>query len=378
MKPVLEFVRHDPLSVLLPVLVLFLTIAAGRLVKGIVFKLLHRWAAHSKSHVGTIVVRSLEGPFMIWVLILGLHLGTQSSALPRRWMTPLEQLLLVLWIISLAIMLSRLLGNIIRYHGADIPGAMPVTTLTQNLAQIGVAIMALLVLLNLLGIPIAPILTALGVGGLAVALALQDTLSNLFAGFYVAIARQVRLNDYIKLNTGEEGYVNDITWRSTIIRTLNQNMIIVPNAKLAQAIVTNYYLPEKRLAISVTVSVSCDSDTDLVERVLLEEAVKASGEIPGMLADPAPSVAFEPGFGESSLGFSVNCSVAEFAEQFRVRQQLRKRILRRFLQEKIEMPYPTRTIYLQQAGGSPALPESESPPPASPQRPAAPPSSASA
>src|SRR5262249_36133336 len=184
-----------------------------------------------------------------------LHLATQSSELPPRWMTRLAQLLLVLWIVSLAIMLSRLLGNIIRYYGSDIPGAMPVTTLTQNLAQIGVVILAFMVLLNLLGIPIAPILTALGVGGLAVALALQDTLSNLFAGFYVAIARQVRLNDYIKLNTGEEGYVSDITWRSTTIRTLGYNMIIIPNSKLAQAVVTNYYLPEKKMSIQVLVSV---------------------------------------------------------------------------------------------------------------------------
>ena len=77
-----------------------------------------------------------------------------------------------------------------------------------------------MIILNQLHVSIAPILTALGVGGLAVALALQDTLSNLFAGFYVAVAGQVRLGDYIvKLDTGEEGYVTDISWRTTTIRT---------------------------------------------------------------------------------------------------------------------------------------------------------------
>src|SRR5581483_3836054 len=208
----------------------------------------------------------------------------------------------------------RLLGNIIRYAGSDIPGAMSVTTLTQNLAQIGVVILALMVLLNLLGIPIAPILTALGVGGLAVALALQDTLSNLFAGFYIAIARQVRLGDYIKLNSGEEGYVSDITWRSTTIRTLNNNMIIIPNSKLAQAIVTNFYLPEKRLSVQLQVGVDCNSDIDQVERVLLEEATAAIGQIQGLLPEPAPTVTFEPGFADFSLVFSVGCHVQEFAD----------------------------------------------------------------
>ena len=113
-----------------------------------------------------------------------------------------------------------------------------------------------LILLNHFNVSITPILTALGVGGLAVALALQDTLSNLFGGFYVAVAGQVRLGDYIKLNTGEEGYVTDIGWRCTTLPGTANNMIIVPNAKLAQAIVTNYYLPEKRMAANFQLTVA--------------------------------------------------------------------------------------------------------------------------
>jgi small-conductance mechanosensitive channel len=194
---------------------------------------------------------------------------------------------------------------------------------------------------------ITPILTALGVGGLAVALALQDTLSNLFAGFYVAVARQIRLGDYVKLNSGEEGYVNDIGWRSTSIRSLGSNMIIVPNAKLAQAIITNYYLPEKRMSASFQIAVSYRSDPDQVEKVLLDVTRQGTKDIPGLLADPAPSVAFDPGFNESSLGFTVGFTVAEFAAQFAVRNELKKRIFRRFRQDGIEIPFPTRTVYIE-------------------------------
>ena len=121
-------------------------------------------------------------------------------------------------------------------------------------------ILGSLILLRHFNVSITPILTALGVGGLAVALALQDTLSNLFGGFYVAVAGQVRLGDYIKLNTGEEGYVTDIGWRCTTFRAPANNMIIVPNAKLAQAIVTNYNLPEKRMAANFVVTVGYDCD----------------------------------------------------------------------------------------------------------------------
>jgi len=339
-------------QLIVPLCVLALTLACGYAAKRLMVRLLRPWVARSKGPAAQIVVKAVRGPFMIWVLILGTHLAMQSSDLPPRATLWVGRFLLVLWILSLTIVSSRLAGDLIRFHGNDIPGALPVTTLTQTLAQLVVVIFGLLMLLNLLGISITPILTALGVGGLAVALALQDTLSNLFAGFYVAVARQVRLGDYIRLNTGEEGYVTDIGWRSTTIRALANNWVLIPNNKLSQAIVTNFYLPDKRVGVSFQIGVSYDSDTDRVERVLLEEAQAAAREIPGMLAEPAPAVTFDPGFGDWSLGFTLGYSVQEFNDQFRVRHELRKRILKRLRQEKIDMPFPTRTIYMRGQGES--------------------------
>ncbi len=344
-------VRHW-VEVLIPLIVLTVTLAVGYAAKRLLLRVLGDWAARSTSHAPTIVAKALAGPFMIWVLILGTHLAMQSSNLPARTTLWVGRILLVLWILSLTIMASRLTGDLIRFYGRGIPGALPITTLTQTLAQLAVVLFGMLVLLNQLGISITPILTALGVGGLAVALALQDTLSNLFAGFYVAVAGQVRLGDYIRLNTGEEGYVTDIGWRSTTIRSLSNNLIVIPNNKLGQAIVTNYYLPEKRLGLSIQVNVARNMDPDLVEQVLLEEAQSAAGIIPGLLPEPAPSVMFDPGFGEWALTFTVNYHVREFAEQFSVRHELRKRVLKRLRQEKIEMPYPTRTIYMREQGES--------------------------
>jgi small-conductance mechanosensitive channel len=213
-----------------------------------------------------------------------------------------------------------------------------------------VVILGGMILLNEYHVSITPMLTALGVGGLAVALALQDTLSNLFGGFYVAVAGQVRLGDYIKLNTGEEGYVRDIGWRSTTIRTLANTMIIVPNAKLAQAIVTNYYLPDKRTPVSFSVTVGYECDPDQVEKVLNGVLTAAAGEVKGLLADPAPSVAFDPGFGESGMIFQLNAQVGEFADQFGVRNELRKRVLRALRGARIGIAYPARTVYLRGSG----------------------------
>jgi small-conductance mechanosensitive channel len=345
------FVRH-PRQLIEPWVIFALTLAIGLLVRRVILRTLGLWHTRAKSRPGLILTEALRGPLVIWVLILAVHFAIQSSDLPARYTRWTPRFLAALWIISLTLMCMRIAGDLVRDYGGQMPGAMPVTTLTQTLAQLAVVVLGILVLLNQLGISITPILTALGVGGLAVALALQDTLSNLFGGFYVAVAGQVRLGDYIRTDGGQEGYVVDISWRSTTIRSLANNVIIVPNSKLAQAIVTNYHLPDKRMSSQVQVGVSYDSDPEHVERVLLEIAMAGAGEIPGMLAEPGPSVALDPGFGESSLGFTVNYSVAEFSNQGGVRNELRRRILRRFREEGIEMPFPTRTVFVRGAGGS--------------------------
>jgi small-conductance mechanosensitive channel len=336
-----------------PLVILAVTFLIGLLIRRLILRALHAWTARTDSRAGLILADALRGPMVIWALIVGLHLAIQGSDLPHHTAGLVAKTLLVLWMISLTIMGMRLAGNLVRYYGGQVPGALPVTTLTETLAQLGVVILGILLILTSLDFQITPILTALGVGGLAVALALQDTLSNLFAGFYVAVARQVRLGDYIRLNSGEEGYVADIGWRTTTVRALANNMILIPNAKLAQAIVTNFNLPEKRMGVSIQVSVSYDADPDRVERVLLEIARAAAGEVPGLLAEPGPAVTFDPGFGDSSLNFTLGYQVAEFVNQYGVRSELRKRILRRFREEGIEMPYPTRTVYLQGVSGAP-------------------------
>jgi small-conductance mechanosensitive channel len=358
MSPLLNSLSSQPRLWVQPVAVFLITLAIAYLVRKIFFSAVRTWTGKAPSRAGRTLNEALRGPTHIWNLILALHFAIQSSALPHSVTEKAPDVLKILFIASITIMFVGIAGELVRQLGEQVPGSAPVATLTQTLAQVVVAILGVLVCLRVLGIEITPYLTALGVGGLAVALALQDTLSNLFGGFYVAMSGQVRLGDYIKLNTGEEGYVTDIKWRSTVLRTLGGNLIIVPNAKLAQAVVTNYYLPQKAMGISVQVGVSYASDIDLVERVLLEIGKQAAVEVPGMLTDPAPTVTLDPGFGDWSLNFQLNFQIAEFSNQWSVRNELRKRILKRFRAEGIEIPFPTRTIYTE-GGACLSLPASE-------------------
>jgi small-conductance mechanosensitive channel len=341
---------HDPMQLVLPLVIFVVTFVAGWLVRRAVLRGLKAWNTRTESRAGRILSEGLRGPLMIWSLMLAVHLAMESSQIPDRYTLLGSNILLGLWILSLTIMCMRVVGDIVRYYGAQIPGALPVTTLTQTLAQIVVLILGALILLNHFKVSITPILTALGVGGLAVALALQDTLSNLFGGFYVAIAGQVRLGDYVKLNTGEEGYVTDIGWRSTTFRAQANNLIIVPNSKLAQAIVTNFCLPEKRMGVSFQVTVSYDCDLERVEEMLAEVLRQSTGEVSGLVAEPAPNVTFDPGFADNGIGLTVNFQVEEFANQTSVRNELRKRMFLRFRQEGVTVPYPARTVYLRGGG----------------------------
>ena len=347
-----KFLQYDSTKWIIPVMVLVMIVIAGYIAKRLVFRALRRWAVNTKTHADDIVIHAFSGPFMIWVLILGIFAATQLSELRDSAATKISRTLLILWISSLTIVASRLAGNLIKYYGNRMQGALPMTSLTQNLARMAIFTIGFLIVLNQLGLSIAPILTALGVGGLAVALALQDTLSNLFAGFYVSLAGHIRPGDYVKLDTGGEGYVADITWRSTTVKTPANNLIVVPNAKLAQAIVTNYHLPEKNMISHLPISVSYDSDPERVEQILLEEAQAVSRERPDLVTPRQPVVRLLPGFGDSSLDFTLYYEVPDFEQQPPAQHELRRRILKRFRDGGIEIPFPIRTVYLRGDSGN--------------------------
>lgn len=318
------------------------------IVRGIAFRLLHRWAGKTETKIDDMIIRSFKVPSIYWCIAIGLYVGVSVSGLPKSYISYISKVIHVIVIFSITIATANLSGKIFRNYIQKSELPIPTTGLAYGILKGSIIIIGILVILTVLGISITPLITALGVGGLAVALALQDTLANLFAGIHILVEKSIRVGDFIKLETGQEGYVEDITWRTTRIRMLPNNMVIIPNSKLSQSIVTNYYLPEKRMSLLIPVGVSYSSDPEKVEKILVEEAKKAVGEIPGLLGDPEPFVRFIPGFGDSSLDFTLTCQVQEFVDQYFAQHELRKRIFRRFKEEGIEIPFPHRTVYLRE------------------------------
>jgi small-conductance mechanosensitive channel len=329
-----------------PALVAVGVTAVALALRAVLLKQLGRVAQRRQGESPDLFWRGLRLPSLLWCVVLGLYGGMEAATLPARLASRLELLLQALIIVSVAVTAANLLAAAIAHFGERRTLAVGVTGWAQAVARIVVLTVGGLILLSALGVAITPLLTALGVGGLAVALALQDTLSNLFAGLHLLADKPIRVGDFVKLESGVEGFVEDIGWRSTRIRMLPNNLVVVPNARLAQSTITNYHLPEPRMSLLIPVSVSYASDPDQVEQVLVEEATKAAGEVPGLLSEPAPFVRFIPGFGDFSLDFTLICPVASFVDQYLVQHELRKRILRRFRAEGIEIPFPVRTVEL--------------------------------
>lgn len=320
-------------------------LAAGLLV-GWALRALFGWLAHRArgtamawDDLGWSLLRSLALPAAglagLWLAAeaLGLH----ADALNRG--------LLAAIVLAVALAVAGLAGGIVQSVTLARSGVAQSATIFVNLTRLLVLAVGGMVVLQSLGISITPLVTALGVGGLAAALALQDTLANLFAGVQVLASRKVQVNDFIRLDSGEDGYVVDITWRNTTIRALAGNIVVIPNARLASAVVTNFHQPGQAMEVWFTCGVSYASDLEQVERVTVEVAREVMATVPGGVPDFEPAVRFSA-FNESSIDFTIIVQTAEFLLQYRVVHELIKRLHARYRSEGIEIPFPIRTLVM--------------------------------
>jgi len=317
--------------------------ALGLLVRRTVLRHLSGLAERTPWKWDDVLVHALRGPVVLWCTLGGLYAALELLRLPPAADRLLGQVLLVAAILSVTWAGTRFTVRALRQGASD--GALPGVSLIANVAAAGIWILGALVVLERLGISITPIVTALGVGGLAVALALQDTLANLFAGLRVLAAGKIRSGDYIRLESGQEGYVQDITWAQTTLREMPNSLVIVPNTKLATAITVNYHLPSLDQGLTVPVSVARGSDLVRVERVALEVARDVQREVEGAVRGFEPLVRFQ-GYGPSSVDFLVILRSARFDTRGLLIHEFVRRIDARFAAEGIEIPFPVRTVHL--------------------------------
>lgn len=337
-----SFMENIIMPLLAPVAVLLAALTAGLMANRLLSR---RLATHLEGEEGTwlyIFLNALRGVPVSLFLVIGLYWSISLIDFIQPFVKLFSYILFAVIVLSITRVIARTLGGFIDMQVARSKD-LPKTTLLSVIGNAIVYAMGILVILQYYGISIAPILTALGVGGMAVALALQETLSNIFSGLHLILSKQLRIGDYIRLTTGDEGRVTDITWRfTTIIPAGDGNTIVIPNQKIASATISNYSLPRKDIIIKIPIGVAYDSDLDQVERVTLEVASAVMNEVDSMI-DLEPSVRFQ-NFGESSIEFTVILHSSNFDHQFLLKHEFIKALTRRYREEGIVIPYPVRTI----------------------------------
>jgi small-conductance mechanosensitive channel len=295
-------------------------------------------ARHRRDEVSEIIARTLPRPAGIAVFLVAIAAGLRFLPIGKLRLNEAHRFIAVaLCVLGVAVLMRVVLRSIDAY-GRSNPLLKSSAGIGKALTWVvGMAVVAALVS-DALGISLAPALTALGVGSLAVALALQDTLSNFFSGVYLVVDKPSRPGDFIRVDPFE-GYVESIGWRSTHLRTIANNLVILPNVTLSKSVITNYSLPTTHVASSVRVDVAFSADLDRVEDALADEAKRAL-DLPGIADAPVPSVSMTPGFVDGAVGFTVSFFVLSFADQSVVQPALRKRIAARLKKEGIEVSTP--------------------------------------
>ena len=330
-------------ELLFPTIGLAVGIAAGMIVRTVILPKLSKLTAHTDTKLDDVFIDAARGPVVLWTSLLGLYVGIGVAGYAQTVIDTIHKPLLAIVIMSVSWTVGRIVGSIVRLPEGP-AGALPSARILSTAAQASVLCVGFLVAVQSLGVSVAPILTALGVGGLAVGLALQDTLANLFAGFHILVSRQVRPGDFVQLESGARGFVEDITWRNTTIRQLPNNMLIVPNAKLAQSIMLNLSLPETQQSVVVQVGVSYDENLGDVERVTIEVARTVQLDVDGAVRDHEPFTRYHT-FGDSSINFSVVMRANQFTDNYLMKHEFVKRLHARYRAEGITIPYPQRTLH---------------------------------
>ena len=327
-------------------------IVLGALTVGIITdRLIRRYINHhlavDESTWKYVFIRSMHGVPIFFSFIIGLYWAIDAVEISPTLTKMLSYLLFTSNVITITRVLARTVDGVVTMYFERSNKDLPKTTLLNNILIGVIYVMGVLVILQYYGISIAPILTAAGVGGMAVALALQETLANIFAGLHLILSKQIRIGDYIRLGTGEEGRVTDIAWRfTTIVPVGASNTVVIPNKTIAGANITNFSLPTRSLNISVPIGVAYDSDLALVERVTIETAKEVLTRVDNN-PNAEPLVRYTK-FNDSSIDFAVILPSSQFDQQGLIIHDFIKALTDRYRIEGIDIPYPIRTVIQEQ------------------------------
>ncbi len=343
---------YAPLSVLPPWInsILFVGIILTLLfAEWALFRSLKNWSQRHQSDWYNSAIKPLKYPCTLFILSIAVGSIPLFFKIPftfSKIATPLSRLLIILGLCVFAQKVLMKFYEKFLFRHKIFKTYAQMGSLAIKVTVYGIL---LLVFLDMVGISVTPLIASLGIGSIAVAFALKETLSNLFSGLYLIVDQPIRVGDYIRIESGEEGYVETIGWRSTHIRMLQNNVVIVPNERLTSKIITNYDLLDHELAVLVSLGVAYESDLEKVEKITVEVAREIMQTTPGGVPSFEPFIRYDT-FGDFSIRFTVILRGKEFVDQYLIKHEFVKKLHRRYHKEGIVIPTLLNPLYL---SGSP-------------------------
>ncbi len=313
----------------------------SRLLQTALAKVGVRLCAFTESDLDDRILDRISGPVMLLVNCAGLYYAIKRMPFPEKIGIIASGAIFVVNVAILTIILYRVMDVLLGHYGERVAGAeasRQIMPLIEKLGTIFLILTALIITLKHFDYDILSLVTALGVGSLAIGLAAKDTLANMISGFTLMLDRPFRIGDRIQLGT-QVGDVVDIGLRSTKIKGLDNTFLIIPNAELCNSTLINQAFPDLRGRGRINVGVGYGSDVERAKELLVQCAVS----VPSVLSAPVPE-AFFVNFGDSSLNLSLFFWVDDYAKLFSTTDQINCAINKCFKDNGINIPYPTRTV----------------------------------
>ncbi|MFW8591017.1 mechanosensitive ion channel family protein [Glaciecola sp. 2405UD65-10] len=350
LEPLLNLAHNSPVWLVYIVLFVGVYFLLWSL-KRMVFYGLNRLVIKTRFTFGELLLASSRRALSVLLLALTISVTAivinDISDISKQVFDAIMLLSHILLVVATIIFIDKFSMLSIAQYKPNSPLLKTSGSLLQGSLRVLIFCIGILVVLSTAGVSITPVLASLGIGSLAVALALQPTLENFFSGIQIVADKPFRVGDYIELDSGEQGFVEKIGWRSTWIKMLPNNIVIMPNSLLAKSKVINYYYPEKQLSVPVEVGVHYDSDLERVEEVTLEVAREVLSAHKWGISDYETFVVFHT-FDSFSINFTVMLRAEEYFNRFFIKSVFMKKLHERFKQEGIIIPYPITALNMTQ------------------------------
>jgi small-conductance mechanosensitive channel len=317
----------------------------GAIFHFILKRLFNKITARTKTDLDDKIFGIISMPIFIMINLVGVYLSIQKLSFLKQFADLIDNVFFVLYVIIISFTTGRVIALIFSKIITSQTGMDKAPGLLVKIINSIILVIALLIILDRFGVDVTAAAAALGLAGIAVGLALQGTLTNFFSGLHIITDRPLKVGDFIEIDGTEiRGFVEDISWRSTRIRTWQDNIVIIPNNKLAESVITNVEMPQNESNIRVECGVGYGSDLTKVESVTLDVAREVQNSVKGAVKGFEPIMRFTK-FGDSNIEFFVMLRISDFAERFTVKHEFIKALKARFDKEGIEISWPVRKIY---------------------------------